>query len=57
MAQAIGIRGIRLTSSSADVDSAISEALAHNGPVLIDAVVARSKLAIAIRDSKRVARP
>jgi pyruvate dehydrogenase (quinone) len=45
MAEAIGIRGIRITSS-ADVDSAIHHALAHDGPVLIDAVVARSELAM-----------
>jgi pyruvate dehydrogenase (quinone) len=45
MAEAIGIRGIRLTSS-AEVDSAISEALAHDGPVLIDAVVTRTELAM-----------
>jgi pyruvate dehydrogenase (quinone) len=43
MAETIGIRGIRLTSS-ADVDSAIGDAFAHDGPVLIDAVVARSEL-------------
>ena len=45
MAQAIGIWGIRITSS-ADVDSAIGEALAHDGPVLVDAVVARTELAM-----------
>ncbi len=45
MAQAIGIRGIRLTNP-ADVDDGISEALAHDGPVLVDAVVARTELAM-----------
>ena len=45
MAEAIGIRGIHLTSS-ADVDRAIGDALAYDGPVLIDAVVARSELAM-----------
>jgi pyruvate dehydrogenase (quinone) len=45
MAQAIGIRGIRL-ANPADVDDGISEALAHDGPVLVDAVVARTELAM-----------
>jgi pyruvate dehydrogenase (quinone) len=43
MAEAMGIRGIRLTNP-ADVDDGIAEALAHDGPVLVDAVVARSEL-------------
>jgi hypothetical protein len=43
MAEAIGIRGVRLTSS-ADVDSAIGDALAYDGPVLIDAMVTRTEL-------------
>jgi succinate dehydrogenase flavin-adding protein (antitoxin of CptAB toxin-antitoxin module) len=45
MAEAIGIRGIRLTNP-AEVDEGIAEALAHDGPVLIDAVVARTELAM-----------
>ena len=45
MAQAIGIRGIRL-ANPADVDDGISEALAHEGPVLVDAIVARTELAM-----------
>jgi pyruvate dehydrogenase (quinone) len=45
MAQAIGIRGIRLTNP-ADVDHAIADALADDGPVLVDAVVARTELAM-----------
>jgi pyruvate dehydrogenase (quinone) len=45
MAEAVGIRGIRL-SSPAEVDAAIAAALAHDGPVLIDAVVARTELAM-----------
>ena len=45
MAEAIGIRGVRL-ANPADVDDGIAEALAHDGPVLIDAVVARSELAM-----------
>jgi pyruvate dehydrogenase (quinone) len=43
VAQAVGIHGIRLTNP-ADVDDAIAEALAHEGPVLVDAIVARSEL-------------
>ena len=45
MAEAIGIRGIRLEKPE-DVDSGIAAALAHDGPVLIDAVVNRHELAI-----------
>ncbi len=45
MAEAVGIRGIRLTSP-AEVDAGIAAALAHEGPVLIDAVVARTELAM-----------
>ncbi|MBV8156264.1 MAG: ubiquinone-dependent pyruvate dehydrogenase [Dyella sp.] len=43
MAQAMGIRGIRLTNP-ADVDDGIAGALAHDGPVLVDAVVTRTEL-------------
>jgi pyruvate dehydrogenase (quinone) len=45
MAEAIGIRGIRLEDPG-DVDAGIKAALAHDGPVLIDAVVNRSELAL-----------
>lgn len=45
MAEAIGIRGIRL-ESAADVERGIREALAYDGPVLIDAVVNRQELAV-----------
>jgi pyruvate dehydrogenase (quinone) len=45
MAEAVGIRGIRLTNPD-DVDAGIAEALAHDGPVLVDAVVARTELAM-----------
>jgi pyruvate dehydrogenase (quinone) len=45
MAEAVGIRGIRL-EDAADVKPGIAEALAHDGPVLIDAVVNRQELAI-----------
>jgi pyruvate dehydrogenase (quinone) len=45
MAEAVGIRGIRVEQPG-DVETAISNALAHNGPVLVDAVVNRSELSI-----------
>jgi pyruvate dehydrogenase (quinone) len=45
MAEAIGVRGIRL-EDPAEVDSGIAAALTHNGPVLVDAVVNRTELAM-----------
>jgi pyruvate dehydrogenase (quinone) len=45
MAEAVGIRGIRL-EDAADVEPGIAAALAHDGPVLIDAVVNRQELAM-----------
>jgi pyruvate dehydrogenase (quinone) len=45
MAEAVGIKGIRLENPG-DVEDGIAEALAHNGPVLVDAVVARAELAM-----------
>jgi pyruvate dehydrogenase (quinone) len=39
------VRGIRL-EDPADVEKGIAEALAHNGPVLIDAVVSRTVLPV-----------
>jgi pyruvate dehydrogenase (quinone) len=45
MAEAIGIRGIRIEDPG-DVKDGIAEALAHNGPVLVDAVVNRTELAM-----------
>jgi len=45
MAEAAGIRGIRL-EDAADVDDGIAAALAHDGPVLVDAVVNRTELAM-----------
>jgi pyruvate dehydrogenase (quinone) len=45
MAEAVGIRGIRL-EDPAEVDPGVTAALAHDGPVLIDAVVNRQELAI-----------
>jgi pyruvate dehydrogenase (quinone) len=45
MAEAVGIRGVRLKDPS-DVDQGIADALAHDGPVLVDAVVNRTELAM-----------
>lgn len=45
MAEAVGIRGIRLEDAG-DVEAGIEAALAHDGPVVIDAVVNRQELAI-----------
>jgi pyruvate dehydrogenase (quinone) len=45
MAQTVGIRGIRLEKPE-DVESGIAQALAHDGPVLVDAVVNRQELAM-----------
>ncbi|MBP2292832.1 ubiquinone-dependent pyruvate dehydrogenase [Azospirillum rugosum] len=45
MAEAAGVRGIRV-EDPADVDAAIADALAHDGPVLVDAVVNRTELAM-----------
>ena len=43
MAEAVGIRGIRL-ERPAEVEDGVAAALAHDGPVLIDAVVNRQEL-------------
>jgi pyruvate dehydrogenase (quinone) len=45
MAEAVGIRGIRL-EDPAEVAEGIAAALAHDGPVLVDAVVNRTELAM-----------
>ncbi|WP_201834287.1 ubiquinone-dependent pyruvate dehydrogenase [Microvirga zambiensis] len=45
MAEAIGIRGIRLEDPG-EVEEGIAAALAHDGPVLVDAVVNRAELAM-----------
>ena len=45
MAEAVGIRGIRLEDPS-EVNEGVAAALAHDGPVLIDAVVNRTELAM-----------
>jgi len=45
MAEAVGIKGIRLEDAG-EVNDGIAAALAHDGPVLVDAVVARAELAM-----------
>jgi thiamine pyrophosphate-dependent acetolactate synthase large subunit-like protein len=44
-AEAVGVRGIRLEDPG-DVEAGIAAALAHDGPVLVDAVVNRTELAM-----------
>jgi pyruvate dehydrogenase (quinone) len=45
MAEAVGVRGIRLEDPG-DVEEGIAAALAHEGPVLVDAAVNRLELAM-----------
>jgi len=45
MAEAIGIKGIRIEDSG-EVEAGIRQALDHDGPVVVDAVVARTELPI-----------
>jgi pyruvate dehydrogenase (quinone) len=45
MAEAVGVRGMRLEDPG-EVESGIAAALAHDGPVLVDAVVNRTELAM-----------
>jgi pyruvate dehydrogenase (quinone) len=45
MAEAVGIRGIRLEDPR-EANDGIAAALAHDGPVLVDAVVNRAELAM-----------
>lgn len=45
VAEALGIKGIRV-EESADVDAALIEAFAHDGPALVDVVVDPQELTI-----------
>jgi len=54
MAEAAGIRGIRLEDPS-KVDEGIRAALAHDGPVVVDAVVNRTELAMPPSITKEMA--
>ncbi len=46
VAQAIGIFGRRVEHPPADLEQAVADALAHDGPALVDVVVARQELSI-----------
>ena len=45
MAEAVGIKGVRI-EDPAEVEGKLAEALAHPGPVVVDAVVNRMELAM-----------
>ena len=45
MAEAVGIKGMRI-EDPADVEGRLAEALAHPGPVVVDAVVSRNEFAM-----------
>ena len=45
MARSVGVHGVRITDPD-DVEAKVAEALAHPGPVVIDAVVNRMELAM-----------
>jgi pyruvate dehydrogenase (quinone) len=45
MAEAVGVRGIRIEDPG-EVEAGMAAALAHDGPVLVDAVVNRTELAM-----------
>jgi pyruvate dehydrogenase (quinone) len=55
MADAAGIKGIRI-EDPAEVDEKLAEALAHPGPVLVDAVVNRMELAMPPRITAEMAK-
>jgi pyruvate dehydrogenase (quinone) len=55
MAEATGIRGIRL-ENPADVEGGLAAAFAHDGPVVVDAVVNRMELAMPPKVSAAMAK-
>jgi pyruvate dehydrogenase (quinone) len=55
MAEAVGVRGIRLERPE-QVEAGLAAALAHNGPVLVDAVVNRMELAMPPKVNAEMAR-
>jgi pyruvate dehydrogenase (quinone) len=54
-AEAVGIKGVRI-KDPAEVDAKLAEALAHPGPVLVDAVVNRMELAMPPKITAEMAR-
>ena len=55
LAEAVGIKGVRI-EDPADVETKLSEAFAHPGPVLVDAVVNRMELAMPPRVTAEMAK-
>ena len=55
LAQAVGVKGVRI-EDPADLERGIAEALAHDGPVVIDALVERMELAIPPKITRDMAR-
>ncbi len=55
MAEAVGIKGVRIEDPS-EVESKLAEALAHPGPVVVDAVVTRMELAMPPKISVEMAK-
>jgi pyruvate dehydrogenase (quinone) len=55
MAEAVGIKGVRI-EDAADVEPGIRAGLAHDGPVLVDAVVNRQELAVPPRITTEMAK-
>lgn len=55
LAEAVGIKGVRI-ADPAEVEPKLREALAHPGPVLVDAVVNRMELAMPPRVTAEMAK-
>jgi pyruvate dehydrogenase (quinone) len=55
LAEAVGIKGVRITDP-AEVETKLGEALAYQGPVLVDAVVNRMELAMPPRVTAEMAK-
>ncbi len=55
MAEAVGIKGVRIEDPS-EVETKLAEALAHPGPVVVDAVVTRMELAMPPKVSVEMAK-
>jgi pyruvate dehydrogenase (quinone) len=55
LAEAVGIKGVRI-EDPAEVEAKLRDALAHPGPVLVDAVVNRMELAMPPRVTAEMAK-